>query len=313
VSELRWILLGAGVALILGLWWWETRKARTTVDPTETWPRIRAEPSVDGETKAGDETIEEPPPFRPTIERMRAPRGPPLVEIPEDAEVDISAYVGKDRRRIPDPAPVDVAPAKVAQVGGDGGGRRRVAEPDRDHRASWVSTQPLERSEVAPKREPEPEVPRPMDPIEQHVVEASKQRIVALRLVAPEERWAGKQLREAIEAEGLRYGRYSIFHREREDGKTLFYLASMMEPGSFDLAKMDNQVFPGISLFGIVPGPLDAPATFDMVLAAARRLAERLKGQLQDEQGSTLTAQRILNLREELVHFEHRNKRLRRS
>ena len=39
----------------------------------------------------------------------------------------------------------------------------------------------------------------------------------------------------------------------------------------------------------------------------------RLGGQLQDEQGSTLTAQRILNLREELVHFEHRNKRLRRN
>jgi FtsZ-interacting cell division protein ZipA len=66
-------------------------------------------------------------------------------------------------------------------------------------------------------------------------------------------------------------------------------------------------------LFGIVPGPLAAPATFDMVLATGRRLAERLKGQLQDEQGSTLTAQRILNLREELVHFEHRSKRLRRS
>jgi cell division protein ZipA len=87
----------------------------------------------------------------------------------------------------------------------------------------------------------------------------------------------------------------------------------MMEPGSFDLTSMDDQLFPGISLFGIVPGPLDAPATFDLVLAAARHLAERLQGQLQDEQGSSLTAQRILNLREELVHFEHRSRRLRRN
>ncbi len=313
MSQLRWILLGAGVALILGLWWWETRKARPTGDPTETWPRGRAEPSVDGESIAGDEATQEPPPFRPTIERMRAPRRPPLVEIPEDVEVDISAYVGKDRRRVPEPEPVQIEPLEATEESGDGGGRARRDEPDADHRALWVSTHPLERSRVAPKREPEPEAQKPMDPIEQHVAEASRQRIVALRLVAHEERWNGKQLREAIEAEGLRYGRYSIFHREREDGKTLFYVASMMEPGSFDLAKMDSQAFPGISLFGIVPGPLDAPATFDMVLAAARRLAERLKGQLQDEQGSTLTAQRILNLREELVNFEHRNKRLRRS
>ena len=143
--------------------------------------------------------------------------------------------------------------------------------------------------------------------------EASRMRIVALRLQAPGGNWSGRALREAIESEDLRFGKYSIFHREREDGKTLFYVASMMEPGSFDLARMDDQSFPGISIFGLVPGPLDAPETFDMVLAAGRRLADKLKGQLQDEQGSTLTAQRILNLREELVQFDHRRKRLRRG
>jgi cell division protein ZipA len=304
VSELRWILLGAGVALILGLWWWETRKARPTVDATATWPRGRADPGVDDEAQAAGESPEAPAPFRPTIERMRAPRRPPLIEISDDFEVDISAYMGKDRRRLPVSEPIDTTAA---------GAEHESADEDADHRAPWVRTQPLERSEVAPKRALKPDQPRAMDSIEQHAAEASKQRIVALRLVAHHEHWDGKQLREAIEAEGMSYGRYSIFHREREDGKTLFYVASMMEPGSFDLASMDGQLFPGISLFGIVPGPLDAPATFDLVLAAARHLAERLKGQLQDEQGSTLTAQRILNLREELVHFEHRNKRLRRN
>ena len=49
------------------------------------------------------------------------------------------------------------------------------------------------------------------------------------------------------------------------------------------------------------------------MLTVGRGLASRLSGQLQDEQGSTLTAQRILNLREELVHFEHRSRRLRRN
>ena len=304
MSELRWILLGAGVALILGLWWWETRKARPTVDPTGTWPRGRAEPGVDDEAPAGDESPEARPPFRPTIERMRAPRRPPLIEISDDFEVDVSAFMGKDRRRLPVPEPIETTAA---------GAEHESADEDADHRAPWVRTQPMERSEVAPKRAPKPDEPKAMNSIEQHAAEASKQRIVALRLVAHHEHWDGRQLREAIEAEGMSYGRYSIFHREREDGKTLFYVASMMEPGSFDLTSMDGQLFPGISIFGIVPGPLDAPATFDLVLAAARHLAERLKGQLQDEQGSTLTAQRILNLREELVHFEHRNKRLRRN
>lgn len=313
MSELRWILLGAGVALILGLWWWETRKARDSVDPTATWPRGRAEPSVDGEVQAGDEIPAAPPPYRPTIERLRVPRRPPLVEISEDDEVDVSAYVGKDRRRLPEPPPIDMTARGAVPEDLDADDWASRPEADADHRSPWVQTHPLERSKVAPKPEMEPDEPKPMDPIQQHAAEASKQRIVALRLVAHEAHWDGRQLREAIEAEGLHYGRYSIFHREREDGKTIFYIASMMEPGSFDLAKMDDQLFPGISLFGIVPGPLDGPATFDQVLAAGRHLAERLKGQLQDEQGSTLTAQRILNLREELVHFEHRNKRLRRN
>ena len=312
MSELRWILLGAGVALILGLWWWETRKARQALDPTATWPRGRAEPSVDADSQAGVGAAAPPPKFKPTIERLRAPRRPPLVEISEDVEVDISAYVGKDRRRLPEPAPIDMTTARAP---GEPGADEEAAGKgsDAEHRVPWISTQPLDRLEVAAQRVFETDDPKPMDSIEQHAVEASKQRIVALRLVAHDERWEGRHLREAIEAEGLRYGRYSIFHREREDGKTLFYVASMMEPGSFDISRMDSQLFPGISLFGIVPGPLDAPATFDLVLAAARHLAERLGGQLQDEQGSTLTAQRILNLREELVHFEHRNRRLRRN
>jgi len=321
VSQLRWILLVAGLALILGLWWWETRKARSR-SPDETgpvWPHERAEPTVEGEERAAHEAAATTTSFAPTIERVRTPRRPPLIEIPDDLEVDVSAYVGKDRRGAPDAGMISVPVMDTGQAGDNQ--LSETSEPEEDaheeaddyHRAPWVRTQPLERSEVAPAFEEPPPAAPPDDPIERHALEASQQRIVALRLVAPDGNWSGQALREALEAEGLRYGRYSIFHREREDGKTLFYVASMMEPGSFDLANMDAQAFPGVSLFGVVPGSLEAPAMFDMMLSVGRHLAERMTGQLQDEQGSTLTAQRILNLREELVHFEHRHKRLRRG
>lgn len=329
MSELRWILLGAGLALILGLWWWETRKARARAlaETGLNWPRERAEPQVDEsdavrEAAPGLEPTEQP--YVPTIERTRAPRRPPVIEIPEDFEVDVSAYVGKDRRNAPDPGTISLPVLDIQAASKPGETAAPAAEPsegdaaeeeqDDYHRAPWVRTQPLERDDVEPAlEEPEATSLPTTDPVDQHTAEASQQRIVALRLVAPDARWNGRLLREALEAENLHYGRYSIFHREREDGKTLFYVASMMEPGSFDISTMDEQFFPGISLFGIVPGPLEAPATFDLMLAAGRHLAERMKGQLQDEQGSTLTSQRILNLREELVHFEHRHKRLRRN
>lgn len=330
MPELRWILLAAGVALILGLWWWEIRKARAQAAASRLRPRDRAEPNVDSGNEAGiqagaqlaAESLDEPvTSYAPTIERVRAPRRPPVVEIPDDLEVDVSAYVARDRRRPPqfeEPSEDDVASLETTVVEDivDIGAANPEPEPeperDEDQRSPWVRTHPLEQSQVAARPLEEIAATAPDDPAALRTEEASRQRIVALRLVAPHERWAGRQLRETLEAEGLGYGRYSVFHREREDGKTLFYVASMVEPGSFELERMDQQTFPGVSLFAIVPGPLEAPAAFDLILAAGRKLAERLGGQLQDEQGSTLTAQRILNLREELVHFEHRSRRLRR-
>ncbi|MGH8198434.1 MAG: cell division protein ZipA C-terminal FtsZ-binding domain-containing protein [Steroidobacteraceae bacterium] len=319
MSELRWILLGAGVALILALWWWETRKAqaKSASKADKPWPRERAEPTMNVRTdpepgELADSTVT----YAPVIERVRVARRPPLIEIPEDFEVDVSDFVSRDRRRAAEPElslePPAALEPEVADAANESEAEPFDEHPDEYHRAPWVSTHPLERDQVAPRRDEEPPEPAPADAIERRTAEASKQRIVALRLIAPGGPWGGGELRKALEAEGLRYGPYSIYHREREDGKTLLYVASMMEPGSFDLAKMDSQHFPGISLFGIVPGPLDAPSTFDLLLTVGRSLAERMKGQLQDEQGSTLTAQRILNLREELVHFEHRNRRLHR-
>jgi cell division protein ZipA len=321
VAALRWILLGAGIALILGLWWWENRRARARLAADSAGPatveRLVADDDVEDEALAPDPD-ESAPAYMPTIERVRVPRRPPLIEIPEDFEVDVSDFVGIDRRRGAEPE-FTLEPDPGLDDDSDVAANEEVAFADDDsvqddhHRAPWVSTQPLERDEVAPKREEEPPDLPPADPMERRTAEASKQRIVALRLIASGGSWPGSSVRAAFEAEDLHYGPYSIFHREREDGKSLLYVASMMEPGSFDLARMDEQEFPGISLFGIVPGPLDAPSTFDLILTVGRGLAGRLSGQLQDEQGSTLTAQRILNLREELVHFEHRNRRLRRS
>lgn len=313
MPELRWILLGAGIALILGLWWWETRRPQESKSTVSGAPEGEAE----GAEEFAQPDVESAVTYARTIERVRVERRPPIIEIPEDMEVDVSDFVGIERRH-----PLQSEFAHVAEPGGDSGFAdapddqeamgEDANEPDDDHRAPWVRTQPLDLDEVAPKRVAAPPEP-PTDVVERRTAEASQQRIVALRLVAPGEPWLGAELRAALEAERLEFGPYSIFHRPREDGKTLFYVASLMEPGSFDPARMDEQEFSGISLFGIVPGVLDAPAIFDLVLTAGRNLAERLGGQLQDEQGSTLTAQRILNLREELVHFEHRNRRLRRS
>ncbi len=78
-----------------------------------------------------------------------------------------------------------------------------------------------------------------------------------------------------------------------------------MEPGSFDLENIKDQEIPGISLFQVIPGPIDAIEGFDQMMTAARALAQSLNGELLDESGSTLSIQRERYMREEIIQFQH--------
>lgn len=137
-----------------------------------------------------------------------------------------------------------------------------------------------------------------------------EQKIVTLRVAAPPlERFEGQALVDALKAENLVHGRYEIFHRE-VDGRTLFSVASLVEPGTFDLGNVAGKRYPGVTLFAVLPGPLAPMQTFDTLLDAARSLADRLHGVVQDERGAGLSAQRLLNIREGLVDYQHRLERL---
>jgi cell division protein ZipA len=107
----------------------------------------------------------------------------------------------------------------------------------------------------------------------------------------------------------MRHGKFGIFHRYEgvDDKKTIFSAASLVEPGSFDLANIKEQEIPGISLFLVLPGPIDAAEAFDMMMAAARTLAQSLNAELLDETGSNLSIQRERYLREEVIQFQHSN------
>lgn len=133
---------------------------------------------------------------------------------------------------------------------------------------------------------------------------APRQRVLAFRLVPVEGKWKGRELMAAFAAEGLQFGRYSVFHRSRDNGQTIFHAASLNEPGSFDYENMHGQLFAGASLFAVVPGPLDAETTLDIMLMTAKRLVGELGGRIQDEVGRPLTNQALVRLREEIIKFE---------
>ena len=146
------------------------------------------------------------------------------------------------------------------------------------------------------------------DPDLAEAAEAGPQKIVTLRLVARHQgAFAGDELALSLRGIGMRHGKFGIFHRFEgiDDARSIFCAASLVEPGSFDLANIKSQMIPGISLFMVLPGPIEGVQAFDLMIVAARALSQSLDAELLDESGSTLSIQRERYLREEIIQFEH--------
>lgn len=155
--------------------------------------------------------------------------------------------------------------------------------------------------------EAEPEVEEIDEPVERPAAEGAPQRIVTLRLIGHNKKpFQGDELVLSMRGIGLRHGKFGIFHRYdgNDESRTIFSAASLVEPGSFDLANIKDQQIPGISLFLVLPGPVESVEGFDLMMAAARALAQSLDGELLDESGSTLSIQRERYLREEIIQFQ---------
>jgi cell division protein ZipA len=131
-----------------------------------------------------------------------------------------------------------------------------------------------------------------------------RRKILALRLAASPHRLEGGRLLEALQAESLEHGKYDVFHRLHDDGTSIFSIASMVEPGTFDLEKMPGIEYPGVTLFAQLPGPVPGMHALNELVACARRLQQTLGGTLQDDRGVPLTVHRIERLRQEVREFE---------
>ena len=169
--------------------------------------------------------------------------------------------------------------------------------------------------DVSLNLEPEPEVtaarveaPAPAEPgaLPGDAPEPREaQRIVTVRVSAIDDsRWAGADLKAALEQHAMSFGRYKVFHRMHGDGRTLFCAASLVEPGTFDVARMANELYRGVTLFAVLPGPADALQTIDALIVTAGDLAATLQGQVQDAQGAPMTLERADALRDEVARFQ---------
>jgi cell division protein ZipA len=321
-AELRFILAALSALLLVGIWWWGARRSRQAAGNAElrestmsssTTP-VRTAAPVDDEP---DST--EPPrghdgsrewgvsPLEPLSIRTAQFESLPLADLPMTARADpldetldlgIADHEHAAHQFAAPPSEraderVSVGARGAAPVG------VRAAEPMPARGAEPVGVRGAE-PVPASGAESLPAAPKPQ------LANASEtQRIVSIRVCAAgETRWAGLDLMIALENHGLAYGRYNVFHRKHSDGRTLFCAASLVEPGVFNLAKMPQEEFRGLTLFAVLPGPLPPLQTLDAVIETAGELAATLHGTLQDSHGAPLSMQRAEALREDVARFQ---------
>lgn len=295
MPELRWILVGFAIVLLAGIYLWGRRTSAPASDHDSTL-RARPEPTLrdaseDELTQEMSSVVAEPSmrAAAPTIERHEhdpvpvSPSardlGTPTVE--RSAAVTTGAH-DTWRGRV---EPTLGEPDQTAEMRAENPPEEdERSEEDRDVASADAPT--LSSGDTPPPRRIE------------------RRKILALRLAATPHRLEGAKLLEAFAAESLQFGKYSIYHRLHDDGTSIFSVASMVEPGTFDLEKMPTTQYPGVTLFAQLPGPVPGMHALNELVACARRLQQSLGGTLQDDRGVPLTVHRIERLRQEVREFE---------
>jgi cell division protein ZipA len=134
---------------------------------------------------------------------------------------------------------------------------------------------------------------------------SSPDRVITLRLIPRGDELSTKRAVAALSGAGLMHGKYGIFHKDGTAGEPAFSVASLTEPGSFDLANLHDTTIAGLSFFVVLPGIGDPVARFDAMVETARALSVELAADLLDERGSSWSVQRERYLREEIIDYRH--------
>jgi cell division protein ZipA len=288
-SELRWILLALSVLLLIGIWWWGVRRSRRAP------PNPMMGPTVMGPTAMG------PTAMGPTVMGSTViGKGPAIADpAPDHAHDDMQSR----EWGVPPFEPLNIHTADFDAV------QLPVMSATGHLEDVTFTLNPLDPVDPVSPREPvfpaEAPAAAPAPVSAAAPAERETQRIVTVRVCALDDaQWPGADLLAALERHGLKFGRYNVFHARHSSGRTLFCAAGLVEPGTFDLARMPEEQFRGLTLFAVLPGPADALETIDALIATAVKLADTLHGAVQDARGAPLSAQRAEALREDVAHFQ---------
>ena len=134
-----------------------------------------------------------------------------------------------------------------------------------------------------------------------------RERVLVVRVVPKDGKFSLERVVLALQEAGLKLGKHNIFHffQDATLEESLFSVASLREPGTFDFTNLKQDRLPGLSFFLMLPGPADPLGRFDRMVETARWVSEKLDAELLDERGSSWSIQRERYLREGVIGYCH--------
>ncbi len=179
------------------------------------------------------------------------------------------------------------------------------SEPEQEPEPGFtISSEPEQEpdSSISISSEPDREVQ-----VSGNVDYSTSEKLVIVYVMAKQGNFSGEELRQILQDNDMVYGEMMIFHRMSREGLSEFSLSSAVEPGFFDIARMDNLQTPGVIMFLRVHELADPMSVYGEMMNVAITIAEKLDGVVLDETRNSMTMQTIEYCKQSIRDFKFRH------